>query len=42
MDRDLIDEQVGYYRARASEYDRWFQRLGRYDLGAEENARWFR
>ena len=41
MDRGLVEEQVGYYRARASEYDRWFERLGRYDLGLEENARWF-
>jgi ubiquinone/menaquinone biosynthesis C-methylase UbiE len=25
----------------APEYDRWFHRIGRYDLGREENARWF-
>jgi demethylmenaquinone methyltransferase/2-methoxy-6-polyprenyl-1,4-benzoquinol methylase len=41
VDRDLVDEQVRYYRARAPEYDRWFGRVGRYDLGPEENARWF-
>jgi SAM-dependent methyltransferase len=40
--RELVEEQVSYYRARAPEYDRWFHRLGRYDLGPAENARWFR
>ncbi len=38
---DLLREQVDYYRARASEYDEWFLRQGRYDHGAELNARWF-
>jgi demethylmenaquinone methyltransferase/2-methoxy-6-polyprenyl-1,4-benzoquinol methylase len=38
---DVLAEQINYYRARATEYDRWFQRIGRYDLGPEENARWF-
>lgn len=33
-------EQVAYYRARAEEYDDWFRRVGRYDRGAEANARW--
>jgi demethylmenaquinone methyltransferase/2-methoxy-6-polyprenyl-1,4-benzoquinol methylase len=37
---DLIGEQVDYYRARAPEYDQWWLRDGRYDLGAEFNARW--
>jgi ubiquinone/menaquinone biosynthesis C-methylase UbiE len=41
MKRDVLDEQASYYRARAPEYDRWFERVGRYDLGPEENARWF-
>ena len=41
MKRRLLDEQIDYYRARAPEYDQWFHRIGRYDLGAEENARWF-
>ena len=40
-DRDLLDEQLAYYRARAAEYDQWWFRHGRYDRGPEENARWF-
>jgi demethylmenaquinone methyltransferase/2-methoxy-6-polyprenyl-1,4-benzoquinol methylase len=31
-----------YYRERAAEYNEWFYRQGRYDLGPEMNARWFR
>lgn len=27
----LLEEQAAYYRARASEYDDWFLRRGRYD-----------
>lgn len=38
---DITQEQIDYYRARASEYDEWFLRTGRYDRGAEANARWF-
>jgi demethylmenaquinone methyltransferase/2-methoxy-6-polyprenyl-1,4-benzoquinol methylase len=38
---DLLAEQVRYYRARAAEYDDWWFRRGRYDHGAEANARWF-
>ena len=41
-ERQLLDEQVAYYRARASEYDEWFLRQGRYDRGPEHRARWFR
>lgn len=37
----ILDEMVDYYRARAPEYDEWWQRQGRYDRGAEANARWF-
>jgi demethylmenaquinone methyltransferase/2-methoxy-6-polyprenyl-1,4-benzoquinol methylase len=37
----LLAEQRRYYRARAPEYDAWWQRRGRYDRGAEANARWF-
>ncbi len=37
---DLLRQQIDYYRARAHEYDEWFLRQGRYDHGAEENARW--
>ncbi len=36
----LVEEQITYYRARATEYDEWFLRQGRYDHGAEENTRW--
>jgi len=38
--RSILDDQIGYYRARASEYDEWWFRIGRYDRGAEWNARW--
>ena len=37
----VLREQIAYYRARANEYDEWFLRQGRYDRGAELNARWF-
>lgn len=37
----ILSEQLSYYRARAGEYDDWFYRRGRYDWGAELNARWF-
>lgn len=40
LDR-VLREQIAYYRARAGEYDEWFLRQGRYDRGAEANARWF-
>jgi demethylmenaquinone methyltransferase/2-methoxy-6-polyprenyl-1,4-benzoquinol methylase len=36
----LIDEQQRYYRARAPEYDEWWQRSGAYDRGPHENAQW--
>ncbi len=40
-DRDpLLEEQAAYYRARAPEYDEWWQRRGRYDRGAEANRQW--
>jgi demethylmenaquinone methyltransferase/2-methoxy-6-polyprenyl-1,4-benzoquinol methylase len=39
--RDPLDRQIDYYRARAAEYDEWWLRRGRYDRGAELNARWF-
>jgi len=41
QERDLVDEQIRYYRARAPEYDDWFLRRGRYDRGPELNKRWF-
>ncbi|HEX6750946.1 MAG TPA: class I SAM-dependent methyltransferase [Longimicrobium sp.] len=41
MDADLIEQQKEYYRARAGEYDEWFERTGRYDRGPDHRARWF-
>jgi SAM-dependent methyltransferase len=41
VDRELLDEQIAYYRARASEYDEWFLRLGRYDRGEAHRRAWF-
>lgn len=41
MDRELLDEQVSYYRARAAEYDEWFFRQGRYDHGEAHRRAWF-
>jgi demethylmenaquinone methyltransferase/2-methoxy-6-polyprenyl-1,4-benzoquinol methylase len=37
----LLDEQRAYYRARAREYDGWWERTGRFDRGPDANARWF-
>ncbi|HCF26971.1 MAG TPA: class I SAM-dependent methyltransferase [Cyanobacteria bacterium UBA11049] len=41
MNSDILQEQVQYYRERASEYDEWFFRLGRYDRGEEHRQQWF-
>ena len=41
MDRELLDEQIAYYRARAPEYDEWFFRQGRYDRGKKQRKAWF-
>ncbi len=38
--RGVLEDQIAYYRARAAEYDEWWFREGRYDRGAEFNARW--
>jgi len=38
---DLLGEQLAYYRSRATEYDEWALRQGRFDRGAEANSRWF-
>ena len=38
---DILTQQIEYYRARATEYDEWFQRKGRYDRGQELNDLWF-
>ncbi len=36
-----LASQLDYYRARASEYDAWFLRQGRYDRGEAHRKRWF-
>lgn len=38
--RDLLAEQLAYYRARAGEYDDWWLRRGRYDRGPAASAAW--
>jgi SAM-dependent methyltransferase len=39
---DLLADQRSFYRARAPEYDQWWQRRGRYDNGPEDAAEWNR
>lgn len=39
--RDVLDEQLDYYRARSGEYEDWWHRRGRYDHGPDSNRRWF-
>ena len=41
-DEELLAEQRAYYRARAPEYDDWWQRRGRYDREGEQTAEWRR
>lgn len=41
MQSDILQEQIQYYRERASEYDEWFFRQGRYDRGEEHRRQWF-
>ncbi len=36
----LLAEQRAYYRARAGEYDEWWQRQGRYDHGPDARRHW--
>ena len=38
---NVLLEQIDYYRARATEYDDWFLRRGRYDRGQDATRRWF-
>lgn len=38
---ESLREQLEYYRARASEYDQWWLRQGRYDRGTRSNMQWF-
>ena len=42
MDDDLPQEQREFYRARAPEYDDWWQRRGPYDRGEAETGEWRR
>jgi SAM-dependent methyltransferase len=37
---DVLSEQKRYYAERAPEYDDWWFRRGRYELGPGEKARW--
>ncbi|MAU09423.1 MAG: SAM-dependent methyltransferase [Anaerolineaceae bacterium] len=41
MSDPILQEQIDYYRARAAEYDEWFNRQGRYDRGPQANQQWF-
>jgi len=41
-DDDLLAEQRAFYRARAPEYDEWWQRRGRYDRGEQKRDEWDR
>ena len=41
-DDGLLAEQRAYYQARAAEYDEWWQRRGRFDLGPELAEEWDR
>jgi len=34
---ELLEEQKRYYDARTAEYDKWWERKGKYDLGPEGN-----
>jgi 2-polyprenyl-3-methyl-5-hydroxy-6-metoxy-1,4-benzoquinol methylase len=39
-DKNILKEQIAYYRARAGEYEDWFFRRGRYDRGPTANQAW--
>jgi SAM-dependent methyltransferase len=39
---DVLADQRLFYRARAPEYDEWWQRRGRYDDGPQDAAEWNR
>jgi len=38
--KPIADEMVAYYEARATEYDDWYLRRGRYERGAIHDAAW--
>jgi demethylmenaquinone methyltransferase/2-methoxy-6-polyprenyl-1,4-benzoquinol methylase len=42
VDPGVLDEQLAYYRARAPEYDDWFERRGRFDRGSAPTEVWHR
>lgn len=37
---DILEQQIAYYQARASEYDEWWYNTGRYDRGTAVNQQW--
>jgi len=37
---EILQQQIEYYRARASEYDEWWYSKGRYDKGEALNQQW--
>lgn len=37
---DIIRQQIDYYRARAPEYDEWWQQEARYDFGRHVRSEW--
>lgn len=39
-DPGIVAAQVEYYRARAPEYDEYYDRAGPFDLGPDKNAEW--
>ncbi len=41
-DEELLAEQRSFYRARAPEYDQWWQGVGRYDRGQDDADEWNR
>ncbi len=38
----IIEDQIKYYEERATEYDEWYLRQGRYDRGDEHKKDWFK
>jgi 2-polyprenyl-3-methyl-5-hydroxy-6-metoxy-1,4-benzoquinol methylase len=40
MRDNILQEQIQYYRERATEYDQWFFRQGRYDRGEQHRQQW--
>jgi 2-polyprenyl-3-methyl-5-hydroxy-6-metoxy-1,4-benzoquinol methylase len=40
MKNSILQEQIQYYRDRATEYDEWFFRQGRYDRGKAHRQQW--